>query len=76
MPNNNQKDPKQNFAVRHLPWLLGAGMLLVYLLTLNHWVTLLNLGQVASVSGWTWQPQLTGPLLFLVKLPLDRKSVV
>ena len=71
MPNNNQKDPKQNFAVRQLPWLLGAGMLLVYLLTLNHWVNLLNLGQVASVSGWTWQPQLTGPLLFLVKLPFQ-----
>ncbi len=69
MPNDNQKDPKLNFAVRHLPWLLGAGMLLVYLLTLNHWVTLQNVIQVATVSGWTWQPQLTSPLLFLVELP-------
>ena len=54
MPNENQKDPRGNFAVRHLPWLLGAAMLVVYLCTLNPWVTLLNLGEVANVSGWTW----------------------
>ena len=69
MPNENQKDPRGNFAVRHLPWLLGAAILVVYLCTLNPWVTLLNLGEVANVSGWTWQPQLTNPILFLIKLP-------
>lgn len=69
MPNENQTDLRKNFAVRCLPWLLGAVMLAVYLITLNPWVTLLNVSQVALVSGWVWQPQLTNPLQFLVLLP-------
>ena len=32
-------------------------MLGVYWFTLNRWVTLLNLDQVAKASGWVWQPQ-------------------
>ncbi len=44
-------------------------MLVVYWLTMNHWVTLLNLGEVAAVSGWIWQPQIFNPLTLLVTLP-------
>jgi tetratricopeptide (TPR) repeat protein len=69
MSNDNQKNPLKNFTVRYLPWLLGAVMMLIYLTTLNPWVTLLNLGQVATVSGWVWQPQLSNPLQFLALLP-------
>ncbi len=69
MPNENQTDPRKNFVPRFLPWLLGGVMLAVYWLTLNHWVTLLNLGPVAAVSGWMWQPQVFNPLTFLVTLP-------
>lgn len=60
--------PEQNLAVPRrfvttvLPWLVGAGGLLVYLLTLNRWVPLNGLGMVARVSGWTWQPALDHPL--------------
>jgi tetratricopeptide (TPR) repeat protein len=68
MPNENQ-NPRNNFAVRHLPWLLGAVMLLIYLVTLNPWVSLLNIVKVAEASGWTWQPQLTSPILGLAMLP-------
>ncbi|TAL06871.1 MAG: DUF2723 domain-containing protein, partial [Verrucomicrobia bacterium] len=57
-------------ALRFLPWLVGAGALAVYLLTLNHWVSLFNLAQSARVAGWTWQPELYNPLNFLVTLPL------
>jgi tetratricopeptide (TPR) repeat protein len=69
MPKENQTDPRTNFVPRFLPWLLGGLMLVVYWFTLNHWVTLLNLGQVAGVSGWIWQPQLFTPLTYLVTLP-------
>jgi len=69
MPKENQTDPRKNFVPRLLPWLLGAVMLVVYWVTMNHWVTLLNLGQVATVSGWVWQPQILQPLTFLVTLP-------
>ena len=69
MPKDNQTDLRNQFVPRLLPWLLGAVMLIVYCFTLNRWVTVLNLDQVAKVSGWVWQPQLYGPLLYLVTLP-------
>jgi len=69
MPKNNQTDPRRNFAPLILPWLLGALMLVVYCCTLNHWVTLLNLGWVAQVSGFLWQPELYNPLNYLATRP-------
>jgi tetratricopeptide (TPR) repeat protein len=47
----------------------GAG-LLVYLLTVNHWLSFGSLGLVSRVSGWEWAPQLMQPLTYLVTLPL------
>ena len=61
--------PKVRFASRAVPWLAGAGALVVYLLTLNHWVSGGNLLQVAKASGWVWQPELSEPLLWLVTYP-------
>jgi hypothetical protein len=52
-----------------VPWLAGAGALVAYLLTLNHWVSGGNLLQVAKASGWIWQPELSEPLLWLVTYP-------
>lgn len=69
MPKENQADPGKNFVPRLLPYVLGAVMLVIYWFTLNHWVTLLNLGLVATVSGWSWQPQILNPLTYLVTLP-------
>jgi tetratricopeptide (TPR) repeat protein len=48
-----------------LPGLVAVAALLVYLGTLNHWISLFSLGTVARVSGWIWQPQLQQPLNFL-----------
>ena len=45
-------------------------MFLVYCITLNRWVNLQNLGQVANISGWMWQPQIYCPLQFLFTYPL------
>jgi len=52
-----------------LPWLIGAGALVVYGITLNHWVSLYNLGTVARASGWWWRPELHQPLTFAVFYP-------
>jgi len=71
MPKPNQSDSGKNFVPRFLPWLLGGVMLVVYWLTLNHWVTLQNVGQVATVSGFVWHPQISNPLTFLVTLPFS-----
>jgi tetratricopeptide (TPR) repeat protein len=70
MTKQNQTDPRKQFAPRILPWLLGAAMLLVYGLTLNRWVSVLNLGPVASLSGFVWQPQYFNPLAFLATYPI------
>jgi tetratricopeptide (TPR) repeat protein len=69
MPNDNQNDPTKSFTVRYLPWILGLGMLVVYLATLNRWVTLANILPVSKVSGFLWQPDFDNPLLYLVLLP-------
>ena len=71
MPKENQTDPRKDFVPRYLPWLLGGAMLLVYLFTLNRWVTLLNLEKVARVSGWVWQPVIFSPLTYLFTLPFS-----
>jgi tetratricopeptide (TPR) repeat protein len=52
-----------------LPLVAGGAGLLVYLLTLNHWVSLESLTTVARVSGWLWQPQVGRPLTALLFYP-------
>jgi tetratricopeptide (TPR) repeat protein len=51
-------------------------MLVVYWGTLNRGVTLLNIGQVARVAGWSWQPQIMTPLTLLLTLPFHFLSAV
>ena len=62
-------DPRKNFVPRWLPWLLAAAMLLGFWTTLNHWVSLFNIPSVAKISGWTWQPEVMSPIIFLVTYP-------
>jgi len=38
------------------PWLVVIGALLLYGLTLNHWVSLRALPLMAQVTGWDWNP--------------------
>ena len=69
-----QISPGGKFVRAVLPWLIGGGALAVYVLTLNHWVSFNslgrgNLGQVARTSGWIWQPELFGPVNWLVTYP-------
>ncbi|MGH7989890.1 MAG: protein O-mannosyl-transferase family, partial [Limisphaerales bacterium] len=69
MATKTQTDPRKFFTPRLLPWLLAAAAFAIYCLTLNHWVSLFNLGTVAKISGWTWQPEVTNPISFLVTHP-------
>lgn len=62
--------PDKRFVAVVLPWLAGAGALLVFLLSLNHWVSFSSLLPVARTSGWIWQPSVTDPLYWLVTYPL------
>ncbi len=59
-------NPTKRFVPALLPWILAVGCLLIYLLTLNHWVSFGSLFQVAKASGWTWRPEVSQPLNWLV----------
>ena len=69
MTTEREVSPEKKFVPAFLPWLVAAGALAVYLVTLNRWVSLSSLQQVARLSGWTWQPELYGPLFWLVTYP-------
>ena len=60
----------RNFVTTLLPWLLAAGMFVIYLLTLNHWVTPGSLDRYTDLSGQNWRPHLVQPVTFLVAYPL------
>jgi tetratricopeptide (TPR) repeat protein len=70
MPTEIKNDPRRDFVRRFLPWLLAAAMLALYLCTMNHWVSLLDLGVVARLSGWIWVPDLNSPVFYLATLPM------
>jgi len=69
MTTEREVSPDKTFVPARLPWLVAAGALVIYLVTLNRWVSFSSLRQVAIVSGWTWLPEVHGPLFLLVTYP-------
>lgn len=65
-----EEEPYLGFNQTRLPWLAAGGVLLLYLITLNHWVRATNLADVAQALGWDWLPRLKSPLLVVLTLPL------
>src|SRR5262245_30787696 len=70
MPSDPEMNPEKKFVPVVLPWLIAAGGLVLYLATLNHWVSLSGLLAVSRISGWNWQPELFGPLYWLLTYPI------
>ena len=77
MTNENSETQVPPKTYRWLPWPLAGLAALVYLLTLNHWITLTSLPYVARLTGWDWHPSnlpwrpaFLEPLYMLVTLPL------
>src|SRR5262245_39945439 len=58
------------FVQRVLPWIVGGGALVLYLVTLNHAATFAGLAKLAQVAGWDWRPTIVAPLHFLITLPV------
>src|SRR5207244_6452427 len=61
--------PDRKYVRTILPWAICGGALIVYLATLNQWISFGNLVQVAKAARYSWQPELYGPLTWLVTLP-------
>lgn len=66
----SDEDNRIGFVRCKLPWIAGAGVFALFLLTLNHWVNLRSLPTAAKVAGWEWGLPIQQPLFYLVTLPL------
>jgi tetratricopeptide (TPR) repeat protein len=63
--------PSGNEFVRtKMPWIAGGALFLIYLLTINQWVSIRSLPFVSKVAGWDWSPTMQWPLFYLVTAPL------
>ena len=58
-----------------LPWITALSALVLYLLTLSHWVTLSSAPVVAKMVGWDRFPTISGPLLFLLSWPISHAPI-
>ena len=47
----DKEQSQSGFVLTSLPWILAAGTLLIYLLTLNPWVTVSSLPIAAKITG-------------------------
>ena len=68
MQTNNRT--KSQFVQQHLPWLIVAGALLLYLCTVVPWVSLRGFATLSKSSGWDWRPVYIAPLHFLATFPV------
>ena len=59
------------FVRRRLPWIIAAAFFVLYLLTLNPWVSWESMASISKVTGWDWSPQVKNPLLYVVTWPLQ-----
>lgn len=62
---------ERKFVPVMLPWIVAAAAFLAYALTLNHWISLSSVEKVARMTGLAWQPELSGPLYWLVTYPVQ-----
>ena len=53
-----------------MPWVIGGAALVLYLASLNHWVTLSSLAVVNETCGPRWYPRLFQPLFYLLTWPV------
>ncbi|PYJ58474.1 MAG: hypothetical protein DME24_16270 [Verrucomicrobia bacterium] len=61
---------KCGFVRSRLPWLMTAAALVVYLLTLNRWVSLSSLSLVFTIASKDFTPPVSAPLHFLLTFPV------
>ena len=60
---------RSSFVQSRLPWIIAAAALVLYLITLNRWVSLASLPIVSGITDPTALPPLNGPVHFVVTYP-------
>jgi tetratricopeptide (TPR) repeat protein len=56
--------------LKYLPWIAIGAIGVVYLLTLNHWLSRENLPLISRLNGWEWYPLSSPALPLLVAKPV------
>jgi tetratricopeptide (TPR) repeat protein len=56
---------------KYLPWAIFAAALVVYIATLNRWISFTSLPYATRVMGLAWGPSLHEPLFWLVTSPFQ-----
>jgi tetratricopeptide (TPR) repeat protein len=69
MTNRTDATAEKSFVSALLPWIVAGAAAVIYLLTLNHWLSFKNLQSVARATGQTWTPQIYLPCFTLVTSP-------
>jgi tetratricopeptide (TPR) repeat protein len=69
MTTRTEAPPEKSFVKAPLPWIIAGILAVVYLLTINHWISFKSLQSVARASGQLWTPDVYTPLFNLVTSP-------
>lgn len=69
MTNKSSAATENKSGSKRLFLIVGGLAVLFYWTTLSPWLSLRNLGTVARISGWSWQPEINRPLSWLVFAP-------
>jgi tetratricopeptide (TPR) repeat protein len=70
MTMQTEPNPEKKFIPALLPWILAGIALIIYLVTLNPWVTFGSLGNAARAVGYLRTPSLINPVYVIVTFPL------
>lgn len=69
MTTRTEAGAEKSFVSAFLPWIVAGLLAVVYLGTLNHWLSFTNLQAVARTTGQIWTPDLYAPLFNLITSP-------
>jgi tetratricopeptide (TPR) repeat protein len=65
----SSKPNSSDFARTKLPWVAAGALFLIYLVTLNRWVSIRSLPVVSKVTGWDWTLPTQFPLFYTLTFP-------
>jgi tetratricopeptide (TPR) repeat protein len=66
MTNRTEAGAEKSFISTLLPWIIAGALAIVYLLTVNHWISLTNMQAVERSTGHEWRHDVTAPVFVLV----------
>jgi tetratricopeptide (TPR) repeat protein len=70
MSNEHRRRSSRHISSFLLPWIVAGSALVLYLVTLNFFVTFSSMPVVVQAAGWDWRPTVTGPLYYLFTFPV------